>query len=166
MQNKSRWRRIFSIFLRSLPLLFPNNYVFRGAKIITSFSPELLETYSAVPSFIWHPTKKKRKTDVINDPLGQTHSLASSEYCFRLKFVLFRKVVTDARKDDICKNNYHYQPWLWVGREDQLRISDMSFLPQPSIYPRSTPMNIRNSKHGKTHKIFNSDRFVGKVMKD
>ena len=30
---------------------------------------------------------KKNKTGVINDPLGQTHSLASSEYCFR--FVLF-----------------------------------------------------------------------------
>ena len=29
------------------------------------------------------------KTGNINDPLGQTHSLASSEHCFRLKFVLF-----------------------------------------------------------------------------
>ena len=29
------------------------------------------------------------KTEVSNDPLGQTHSLASSEHCFRLKFVLF-----------------------------------------------------------------------------
>ena len=28
------------------------------------------------------------KTGVINDPLGQTHSFASSEHCFRLKFVL------------------------------------------------------------------------------
>ena len=27
---------------------------------------------------------KKDKTDVINDPLGQTHSLASSEHCFLL----------------------------------------------------------------------------------
>ena len=33
--------------------------------------------------------KSSYKTDVINDPLGQTHSLASSEHCFRLKFVLF-----------------------------------------------------------------------------
>ena len=30
------------------------------------------------------PIKKKT-----NDPLGQTHSLASSEHCFHLKFVLF-----------------------------------------------------------------------------
>ena len=29
------------------------------------------------------------KTGVINDPLGQTHNLASSEHYFRLKFVLF-----------------------------------------------------------------------------
>ena len=28
------------------------------------------------------------KTAVINDPLGQTHSLANSEHCFHLKFVL------------------------------------------------------------------------------
>ena len=33
--------------------------------------------------------KEKNKTGVINDPLGQTHSLASSEHCFHLKFVLF-----------------------------------------------------------------------------
>ena len=30
----------------------------------------------------------KNKTGVINDPLGQTHSLASSEHCFHFKFVL------------------------------------------------------------------------------
>ena len=28
-------------------------------------------------------------TSVTNDPLGQTHRLASSEHCFRMKFVLF-----------------------------------------------------------------------------
>ena len=32
---------------------------------------------------------RKNKTSVINDPLGQSHSLASSEHCFRVKFVLF-----------------------------------------------------------------------------
>ena len=31
------------------------------------------------------------KTCIINDPLGQTHSLASSEHCFRFKFLLFLK---------------------------------------------------------------------------
>ena len=35
----------------------------------------------------------KNKTGVINDSLGQTHSLAS----FHLKFVLFLKVRTDER---------------------------------------------------------------------
>ena len=65
----------------------------------------------------------KKKTGVINDPLGQTHILASSEHCFRLKFVLFLKVGTDGRTDgwtdDICKNNDHYRPRQWVGRVDQ-----------------------------------------------
>ena len=37
---------------------------------------------------------------VINDPLGQTHSLASSEHCFRFKFVLFWKVGMDRRTDE------------------------------------------------------------------
>ena len=26
--------------------------------------------------------------------------------------------LTDGRTDDICKNNYHYRPWLWVGLVD------------------------------------------------
>ena len=37
------------------------------------------------------------KKGVINDLLGQTHSLASSEHCSRWKFVLFLKVGTDGR---------------------------------------------------------------------
>ena len=40
----------------------------------------------------------RKKTCVINDPLGQTHSLASSEHCFRWKFALFWKVGTDGRR--------------------------------------------------------------------
>ena len=63
--------------------------------------------------------KKKDKTGVINDPLGQTHSHASSEHRFRFKFVLFWLVGTDGRTDDMCKNNDPYRPRLWVGRVDQ-----------------------------------------------
>ena len=33
----------------------------------------------------------KCKTGVINDPLGQTHRLASSEYCLRLNLFCFEK---------------------------------------------------------------------------
>ena len=58
-------------------------------------------------------------TGVIHDPLGQTHSLASREHWFRLKFVLFWKVGKDVRPDDMFKNNDHYRPWLWVCRVDQ-----------------------------------------------
>ena len=39
--------------------------------------------------------KRKIKTGVINDPLGQTHSLASSEHCFLLKYLL--NIRTDGR---------------------------------------------------------------------
>ena len=42
----------------------------------------------------------ENKTDVINDPLGQTHILASSEHWFRLKFVLFLKVGTYGRTNE------------------------------------------------------------------
>ena len=48
------------------------------------------------------------KIGVINDPLGQTHSLASTEH--RFKFVLFGKVGTYGRTYDMCKNNDHYRP--------------------------------------------------------
>ena len=26
---------------------------------------------------------------------------------------------TDGQSDDMCKNNDHYRPWLWVGLVDQ-----------------------------------------------
>ena len=58
---------------------------------------------------------------VINDTLGQTHSLASNEHYFRLKFVVW-KVGTDGRTDNTCKNNDSYRPWLWVGLVDQLHF--------------------------------------------
>ena len=54
--------------------------------------------------------KSFNKTGVINDPLGQTHSLASSEHCFRLKCVCFARVWkvdvrTYGRTDNVCENN-------------------------------------------------------------
>ena len=39
----------------------------------------------------------KNKAGVINDPLSQTHSLASSDHCFRFKLVWFCKVGTNVR---------------------------------------------------------------------
>ena len=68
----------------------------------------------------WHIMKNK--TGVINDPLGQTHSLASSEHCFVLKS---GDGWTDGRTDDKFKNNYHYRPWLWVGFVDQFMLVTM-----------------------------------------
>ena len=61
---------------------------------------------------------------VIIDPIGQTHSHASSEHCFLLFcFSRFEKLYfprrTDVRTDDICENNDPYRPWLWVGRVHQ-----------------------------------------------
>ena len=44
------------------------------------------------------------KTGVINDPLGQTHSQASSEHCFLL-FYFSRDGRTDGRTDNMCENN-------------------------------------------------------------
>ena len=51
----------------------------------------------------------------INDPLGQTHSPASSDHYSHLKVVLFCDILKgeDRRKDG------HYRPWLWVGLVDQ-----------------------------------------------
>ena len=58
------------------------------------------------------------KTGVINDPLGQTHNLASSEHCFLLFFALLDLKSREGRTD-MCKNSDHYRPWLWVGRVDR-----------------------------------------------
>ena len=45
----------------------------------------------------WLKRNSNYKTGVINDPLGQTHSLASSEH--RFHFVLFEKSIDDGRTD-------------------------------------------------------------------
>ena len=64
-------------------------------------------------------TKCNNKTGVISDPLGHTHSLDSSNQCFRFKFVLFWKVGMDGQTDNMCKNNDQYQPGLWVSLVDR-----------------------------------------------
>ena len=49
------------------------------------------------------------KTGVINDPLGQTHSHASSEHCFLL-FCFSRFESGDVRTDNMSENNVPYRP--------------------------------------------------------
>ena len=60
------------------------------------------------------------KTCVINDPLGQTHSLASSDHYFLLFcFARFEKWERTYGRITCAYNNDHYRPGLWVGRVDQ-----------------------------------------------
>ena len=54
----------------------------------------------------------------INDPLGQTHKLASSDHYSQLKLFCF----ADERTDTTCENSDHYRPWLRVGLVDQSSI--------------------------------------------
>ena len=61
---------------------------------------------------------KQNKTGVINDPLGQTHSHASSEHCFLL--FCSSRFEKWGRTDNMCENNDPYRQGLWVGRVDQL----------------------------------------------
>ena len=78
-------------------------------------------SYLLLNSLITSLRSSRRKIGVIDDPLGQTHSLNSSDHGFRLKFVLFCWILKsgDGRTDNMCENNYHYRPWLWFGRVDQ-----------------------------------------------
>ena len=48
----------------------------------------------------------------INDPLGQTHSPASSDHYFHSKIVLFCEILKsgDRRTDTTCGNSDHYRP--------------------------------------------------------
>ena len=73
------------------------------------------------------------KIGVINDPLGQTNSHASSEHGFRLKFVLFCEILKsgDGWTDNMCENNDHWlnnDPWLWGGRVNQYYYYVISLL--------------------------------------
>ena len=45
----------------------------------------------------------------INDPLGQTHSPASSDHYSGLKVALFCEILknVDGRTDNTCENSYH-----------------------------------------------------------
>ena len=56
---------------------------------VISFWYEILNCVSLAVQF--QQKKNKRQIRVINDPLDHTHSLASSEHCLHLKFVLFEK---------------------------------------------------------------------------
>ena len=60
-------------------------------KIVITTGPTEVGLVDQFFSIVLKVTDKSKmdKTCVINDPLGQTHSLASSEHCFRLKVVLF-----------------------------------------------------------------------------
>ena len=49
-------------------------------------------------------------TGLINDPLGQTHSHASSEHCFLLLSRFEKWGRTDGWTDNMYENNDHYQP--------------------------------------------------------
>ena len=71
--------------------------------------------YSFVLNLLF--SHKPNKTGVINDPLGQTHSHASSEQCFLL--ICFSRFEKWGRTDNMCEYNDPYRPWLWVGRVDQ-----------------------------------------------
>ena len=65
-----------------------------------------------IKSFARKRSRKKNKTGVINDPLGQTYSLASSEHCFHSCFVPLDFEMwgwTDVQTD-MCENNYPYRP--------------------------------------------------------
>ena len=56
---------------------------------------------------------------VINEKLGQTHSPASSDRYFHLRFVLFCEILksgderTDGSTDTTCENSDHCWPLLW-----------------------------------------------------
>ena len=49
------------------------------------------------------------------DPPAVNIVFAWNLFCF----ARFWEVETYLRTDNMCKNNDHYRPWLWVGRVDQ-----------------------------------------------
>ena len=59
---------------------------------------------------------KINKTCVINDPLGQTHSPTSSDHFFNRRLFCFIWKSGEGRTDqNMCENNDHYRPGLWVS---------------------------------------------------
>ena len=62
----------------------------------------------------------RNKTGAINDPLGQTHSLASSEQCFSLEICFVLNSGTDGRTDELTNGRHVQKQWslpeVTVGR--------------------------------------------------
>ena len=58
-------------------------------------------------------------TGVFNDPLGQTHSYASSDHYFISEFYCFAESGTDGWTHDLYENSDHYRPWCgstkWIN---------------------------------------------------
>ena len=72
----------------------------------------------------------------INDPLGQSHSSASSNRYSHLLIDVFRKILkqwgwtyrrTDGRTDTTCENSNHYRLWVWINYQYWL-VFHSSFL--------------------------------------
>ena len=105
----------FSSFLSSLFMLLTNCGFIKNQGLIKLCR-------NATTLLIGQSEKNQQKDHkgVINDPLGQTHSHASSEHCFQL-FCFFR-FEKWGRTDNMCDNNDPYRPWLWVGRVDQQEL--------------------------------------------
>ena len=76
---------------------------------------------------------KTYKTGVINDPLGQTHSLTSSEHCFRLKFVLLWKVGTYERTYERITWSLLAGLWIWPSGSLMTQVLCCLLLAQTKI---------------------------------
>ena len=97
---------------------------------ITDGSDYYIHTWC--PSDFWKSSKTKQTRQV----LSMIHSarltvslvfnivFAWNLFCFGR----FWKVATDWWTDNMCKNNYHYQPWLWIKNFKRKQCSLLAIL--------------------------------------
>ena len=79
-------------------------------------------------SSVCKPTTLPQDMCAINDPLGQTHSPASSDHYSRLKFVLFCDNMEKWGRTygNMWENNDHYRPGLGISLVDQKQFFRMT----------------------------------------
>ena len=91
------------------------------SKICTKYIPHKPSRYQV----IYTSENDKVRTNSIQDRCHQWSTRPDLQSCqwrtlFLISFARFEKWGWTDGRTDMCKNNDHYWPWLWVGRVDQL----------------------------------------------
>ena len=92
--------------------------------------------------------------------LARPTVLSVANIVFTWKLFCFEKwgrtyVRTYVRKDDMCENNDHFRPWLWVGRVDQKKVFFPAFEKWTMAFSQFEWIFFSRTETAKSQKVSN-----------